>query len=84
MSKPLGEKLKEMQLRFEELERKLLDPQTASQGALYAAILKTRGQLAKVIEPYRTWKRARQQVEEAETILAEPEADEDLKRGHKL
>jgi peptide chain release factor 1 len=78
MAKSLGEKLKEMEEQFELLERKIVDPAVMAQGPSYAAALKERGRLVKIIEPYRQWKTARAQLAEAEAILADAEADKDL------
>jgi len=79
MSKTLGEKLKEMERQFEELEQKILDPKTIAQGQLYASHLKERGRLVKIVEAYRAWKKARQNLQEAEAILADDAGDPDLK-----
>ena len=80
MAESLGNQLKEMEARFEELDRKILDPATAAQGQLYASLLREHGRLMKVVESYRAWKRAHEQQDEAEAILADPEADEELKQ----
>ena len=79
MSKSLGEKLAEMDQRFEELERKIVDPAVMSQGPLYASFLKEHGSLSKVVTAYRAWQSAAEQLREAEGILDDAEADADLK-----
>lgn len=80
MRKSLGDKLKEMEQRFEDLERKILDPQVAAQGQSYAALLKEHGALMKAVGPYRAWKRAREQIDEAEAILSDAHSDDELKQ----
>jgi len=80
MSKTLSEQLQEMERQFEELELRVADPQFMAQGQLYASLLKERGRLVKIIEPYRAWKKARERLGETEAVLAEEGADEDLKQ----
>ncbi len=80
MSKSLGQKLEEMAQRFAEVEQKIADPDVISQGPLYASLLKEHGRLAKILGPYSAWKEARQQLEEAQSIIADPAGDPDLKQ----
>ena len=79
MSKSLGEKLEEMERRFEALERKVVDPEVIAQGQFYASLLRERGRLEKVVAPFRAWKKACEQVEEAESILSDHDSDAELK-----
>lgn len=79
MSKSLGEKLAEMECRFEEIEGKIVDPQIISQGPLYATLIRDHGRLAKLVQPFREWKSARDQFREARAILDDPDADSELK-----
>ena len=78
MAKSLGERLKEMESQFEILERRIVDPAVIAQGPSYAAALRERGRLVKIIEPYRRWKSARARLAEAESILADEAGDKDL------
>lgn len=80
MPESLGDKLNEMQQRFSEVERKIMDPEIMSQGPVYAALLKEHGRLAKVVEPYRNWLGARERVKEARSILDDGAADEELRQ----
>jgi len=84
MSQSLGKKLAEMERRFEELERKIVDPEIISQGQLYAALIRDHGRLAKLVEPFREWKAARDRLQEADGILQDSEADEELKEIARL
>jgi peptide chain release factor 1 len=79
MSQSLGDKLKEMSLRFDEIDEKIIDPAVMSQGALYAALLKERGSILKVVEPYRNWVTAKDSLAEARSIIDDPEGDPELK-----
>ncbi len=78
MTASLTDKLAEMDRRFAELERRIVDPDLMARGPLYAALLKEHGSLAKVIHPYRDWQAMRRQVKEAESILEDPNSDVDL------
>ena len=80
MSKSLSERLEEMERQFEQIEQKIVDPQVMSQGQLYASLLKERGRLVKIIDPYRAWKQARLRLKETEGILADEASDADLRR----
>jgi len=79
MSGSLGDKLADMDRRFEALERKVVDPEVMTQGPLYASLLKEHGSLSKVVMPYRQWQAARDQLAEAQAILDDPASDPDLK-----
>jgi peptide chain release factor 1 len=79
MAGNLSEQLKGMERRFEELERLIVDPQVMTQGQRYAALLKERGRLQKVVEAYRSWKVTRGDLTEAEAIIADDSADEELR-----
>jgi peptide chain release factor 1 len=59
--------------RFEEIERLLADPAVASQPARYAALMKERGQLQRVVAPYRELERVQKQKREAQALLEDPE-----------
>jgi len=78
MSKSLSERLEEMERQFEQIEQKIVDPQVMSQGQLYSSLLKERGRLVKIIEPYRAWKQARLRLKETDEILADEVSDADL------
>ena len=80
MSVSLGKKLDEMQQRFEDIERRIVDPEVISRQQLYTSLLKERGSLAKVVEAYRAWKQCRESLTEAEAILTDETADAELKQ----
>ena len=79
MSDSLGEKLRQMEQRFEEIDRRVIDPEVISQGPLYASLLKERGSLDKVVTRYRAWRDARDQLDEAKSILSDADSDPELK-----
>jgi peptide chain release factor 1 len=79
MRPSLGNQLREMSERLDAIDAKIVDPEVMSQGPLYAALLKERGRLLKVVEPYRAWREARDALDEARGILEDPHADAELK-----
>jgi len=58
MSNPLDEKL----ARFEELERRLVDPETLSNPSQYTAVAREHGTLAKLATKYRRFKNLNSQI----------------------
>ena len=79
MSNPLGQKLADMERRFEEIERKVSDPEIIAQGQLYASLLRDHGRLGKLVLPFRQWRTARDRAREARAIIADPDADPELR-----
>jgi peptide chain release factor 1 len=72
------EKLEPMAERFDELERLLADPEVISDQETYRAYLKEHGYLAKSVGRYRRLKEIIRHEAEAEAILHDEAADEDL------
>lgn len=61
MPNPLDEKL----ARFEELERRLIDPETLANPSQLTAVAREHGSLAKLITKYRNFKNLNSQIQEA-------------------
>ena len=61
--------------RFRELEEQLSDPAVASDTTRRTAISKEHGGLLKLIKPYLEFQQIEKAIAEAETLLAEPDAD---------
>jgi len=59
--------------RYDEIERLIQDPAVASQPAHYAALMKERGQLLKIVQPYKELESVRKQKQDAQALLADPE-----------
>jgi peptide chain release factor 1 len=59
--------------RFDEIERLIQDPNVISQPAQYAALMKERGQLMKVVAPYKELESVQKQKKDAQALLADPE-----------
>src|SRR3990172_6383500 len=64
--------------RAREIEAKLSDPATASNGSLYSTVAKELGALQKTVIPYREYLVADKQREEAEA-MARAETDPELR-----
>ena len=71
MPNPLDEKL----ARFEELERRLVDPETLANPSQLTAVAREHGSLAKLITKYRRYKNLDSQIREATEILNGPDPD---------
>lgn len=72
------ENLKVFEHRYEELNLKLYDPQSAADRDLYAALMKEHKEIAPIVEAYRQYVHCEQEIEEAKAVLAET-ADRELK-----
>jgi peptide chain release factor 1 len=70
------DRLKEMESRFEEVERRLADPAVAARPGELKALGREHAELRPVVEMWRAYKRASQDLEEAKTMLAEARGDE--------
>ena len=57
--------------RYEDLERRLADPEVVGQPALCAALAREHGRLAKLVTPYREYREVAGRVAEAEATIAE-------------
>jgi peptide chain release factor 1 len=72
-------KLDEVEARFEQIEKQIADPAIASDAAKLIALSKEQGKLKAVVTRYREYKAAITGIKEAEQILKESTAEEDLK-----
>lgn len=71
----LRQLLEEKLARFEELEKQLVDPEVASDGARMAAIAREHGSLARLALKYRRFKELNQQIAEATEMIEQGDAD---------
>jgi peptide chain release factor 1 len=72
--------VREKARRFDEIEGLIQDPAVASQPARYAALMKERGQLLKVVAPFKELESVRRQKEDAKALLADPELKSEAER----
>jgi peptide chain release factor 1 len=74
----LLEKLKSVEQTFNELTRRLADPDTANNPDEYQKIAKSRSSLEEVVDTYETWKTAQAELVGARQILKESNSDQEL------
>ena len=65
--------------RFLELEQQLADPEVVSDIKKYTALLKEHKNMTPIVETYRVYKKAEEDLDEAKAILEDSGADADLK-----
>ncbi|HIK07229.1 MAG TPA: peptide chain release factor 1 [Trichormus sp. M33_DOE_039] len=74
----LLEKLKSVEQTFNELTRRLADPDTAQNPDEYQKIAKSRSSLEEVVNTYETWKTAQEELIGARQVLKEANGDPEL------
>jgi peptide chain release factor 1 len=67
------DQVREKVKRFDEIERLIQDPAVASDPPRYAALMKERGQLLRVVAPCKELDAVRSQKKDAEALLADPD-----------
>jgi peptide chain release factor 1 len=72
-------KLDEIEMRYNEIEKQISDPEIASNSAKLIALSKEQGKLRAIVEKYRKYKKAVSGIEEAEQILNDDTADKDFR-----
>ncbi len=76
----LLEKLKSVEQTFNELTRRLADPDTASNPDEYQKVAKSRSSLEEVVDTYNIWKTAQEELLGARQILKESQSDPELQQ----
>ncbi|QSJ16915.1 peptide chain release factor 1 [Nostoc sp. UHCC 0702] len=74
----LLEKLTSVEQTFNELTRRLADPDTAKNPDEYQKIAKSRSSLEEVVNTYETWKTAQEELVGARQVLKEANGDPEL------
>ncbi|PMB40660.1 peptide chain release factor 1 [Fischerella thermalis CCMEE 5205] len=74
----LLEKLRSVEQTFNELTRRLADPDTAKNPDEYQKVAKARSGLEEVVNTYETWKTAQEELIGARQILKESQGDVEL------
>jgi len=67
--------LDQTEVRFEELSQQLADPEIISDGDRYRKAAKQRSDLEEVVTRYREWKRVDSDLEQALSMVAEPDPE---------
>ncbi|MBQ8598623.1 MAG: peptide chain release factor 1 [Oscillospiraceae bacterium] len=73
------DKLGATESRFEEINQRLMDPTVVSDPKKYADLMKEYKNLTPIVEKYRQYKQAKNDLEEAEMLLEEGGLDKDFK-----
>ncbi len=79
VDKRLIAKLDELSARFDALNAQLVDPVVACDPTKSIAITKEMGQLRRLVEPFKSFRKVRTQLEEAQTILADPSQEAEFR-----
>ena len=70
------EKLKAIEEKFNDLERRMQDPEVYSDPAQYAKLAKEQKEIAAVVGAYRKYRKFESDAEEAKALLSDPEMKE--------
>lgn len=73
------ENMEEAKRRYERLQRELSDPQVLANPALYERKAREAGRLGKTVAVYEEYVKARHRLEEAEAVLDDGTADDELR-----
>ena len=67
------DKLKQVEERFDDLNRQLADPAVLADGARYQKVAKARAELEGLVEKYREWQEVEKGLADAREMLSDPE-----------
>ena len=70
------DKLKQLEEKYNELEKRMAEPEVYSDPAAYAKLAREQKELAPVVEAYRRYERARADMAEAQELMGDPEMKE--------
>ena len=73
------EKLSFIEERYEELSRKISDPEIIADQSQFAKLCKEQSDIAPIVEKYREYKMLKDTILESEEILSDPDMDKELK-----
>jgi len=73
------DKLIEVEKRFDEINEQLMDPAVVTDQKLYASLMKEMKNLTPVVEKFREYNGAKQNIEDAKAMIAEGGLDKDFK-----
>jgi len=75
----LADRLGKLDARVEEIDRLVSQPETAREPGRVAALVRERGSLMHIVEPYRRWRTTRAARLEAEEVLASAPGDQEMR-----
>ena len=70
-----SQKLEQIEARFEELNRQMVDPTVISDGESYRKIAKERSELEDTVAKYREYKQAKRNSDEARSMVNDPDPE---------
>ncbi|MBR4874288.1 MAG: peptide chain release factor 1 [Clostridia bacterium] len=73
------DKLSFIEERFDELSKRVADPEIISDQAAFAKLCKEQSDITPIVEKYREYKALMNTIEENEELLKDPETDKELK-----
>ena len=68
------QKLDEVEKRYEEVTRKISDPEIIAQQSQWQALMKEHAEIEPVVLKYKEYKKVNQAIEDAKEMLKDPEA----------
>jgi peptide chain release factor 1 len=74
----LSARLGQLDQRVEEIDALVATPEVASNPAKMTMLMRERGRVMRIVDPYRKWRAARQARREAEELLETERGDQDL------
>lgn len=72
-------KLKELDQRFKQLNEELVDPEVATDPSRSIALTKELGRLRRLVNPFRTFCRVRDELDDAEAIVSDKTQDREMR-----
>ena len=73
------DKLKEVEKKFEEIEGKLMDPSIVTDQKLYTSLMRETKKLTPIVEKFREYNDAKQNLTDAKQMIGDSEVDQDMK-----
>lgn len=73
------EKLSFIEERYEELSKKISDPEIIADQSQFAKLCKEQSDIAPIVEKYREYKMLKDTISESEEILSDPDMEKELK-----
>ncbi len=70
------QKLEDVEKRYEELTKKISDPEEIAKSSSWQKLMKEHSDLTPIVEKYREYKKANQTIEENQELLKDPELKE--------
>lgn len=73
------EKLSFIEDRYDELSKKIADPEVISDQEAFAKLCKEQSDISPIVEKYREFKALNETIQENEELISDPETDKELK-----